>query len=387
MGEVYRLSDAEPVSGVLLGADAAGGPLEAALLPTDDAVLHEVASADGCRGRGGSFREVEAVVHDRGPLEQGVLPVGAFAQCGRVGQLGVGDEAGRGAALIHEDGVLLGVEQANLLPGLLDAVVGIVGHLGRLALGALLGRHEDHPVSTPRAVDGGGGGVLQDGDALDVGRVEEVDASGRDAVDDPQGLGVVERARTPDPDRLGRPGLSGVLGHLDAGRPALQGLLGPEHRNRGGVLDVDGAHRTGDLAPLLVAIANDDGFFQTGDVSGEGMVNGGPAGEGDVRRLVPDEGERQGRFRGGHHQRVVSIEVSDRAVVGAFLDDGHPGQGHSVIGVGHRSGDGRGLGECRKRQEPTQEEQESHGVVDGKNQCWTITVSVAVYTPFSTRMM
>ena len=76
-----------------------------------------------------------------------------------------------------------------------------------------------------------------------------------------------------------------------------------------------------EITPLLVAIANDDGFFQTGDVSGEGMVNGGPAGEGDVRRLVPDEGERQGRLRGGHHQRVVSIEVSDRAVVGAFLDD------------------------------------------------------------------
>ena len=37
-----------------------------------------------------------------------------------------------------------------------------------------------------------------------------------------------------------------VLGHLDASRPALQGLLGPEHRNRSGVLDVDGAHRTGD---------------------------------------------------------------------------------------------------------------------------------------------
>ena len=366
MGEVHRLPDAEPVSGVLLGADAEGGPLEAALLPTDDAVLHEVASADGRRGRGGSFREVEAVVHDRGPLEQGVLPVGALAQCGRVGQLGIGDEAGRGAAFVHQDGVLLGVEQANLLPGLLNAVVGIVGHLGRLALGALLGRHEDHPVSTPRAVDGGGGGVLQDGDALDVGRVEEVDASGRDAVDDPQGLGVVERTRAPDPDRLGRPGLSGVLGHLDASRTALQGLLGPEHRNRGGVLDVDGAHRTGDLAPLLVAIADDDGLFQPGDVGGETVIDGGAAGEGHIRRLVPDVGKREGGLGGGHHQRVVSIEVGHAAIVGALFDDGHPGQGHSVIGVGHRTGDGRGLGPCCKRQEPTQEEQESHGVVDGK---------------------
>ena len=208
VGEVHGLSDAEPVSGFLLGADAEGGPLEAALLATDDAVLHEVAAADGRRGRGGSLREVEAVVHDGGPLEQGVLPVGAFSQAGRVGELGVGDEAGGGAALIHEDGVLLGVEEANLLPRLLEAVVGVIGHLGRLALGALLGRHQDDPVSTPCTIDGGGGGVLEDGDALDVGRVEEVDAPGRDAIDDPQRLGVVERARATNPDGLGCAGLS-----------------------------------------------------------------------------------------------------------------------------------------------------------------------------------
>ena len=363
VGEVDGLSDAEPVSCVLLCADAEGGPFEAPLLTTDDAVLHEVAAADGRRARGGSLREVEAVVHDGGTLEEGVLPIGALSEAGRVGQRCEGDETGGSAALVHEDGVLFGVEQTDLLPRLLDAVVGVVGHLGGLALAALLGGHEDDPVSTTCAVNGGGCGVLQDGDALDVGRVEEVDAPGRDAVDDPQRLGVVERTRTADPDGLRRSGLSGVLGHLDTGGASLQCLLRAEHGHRGGVLDVDGAHSTGDLAPLLVAIADDDGLFQPGNVGGERVIDCGAAGDGHIRGLVPDVGERQGRLGRGDHQRVVSIEVGHAAVVGAFLDNGHPGQGCAVIGVGHLSGDGRGLCQDSEGNQPTQEEQESHGVV------------------------
>ncbi len=177
MGEVDGLSQAETVARVLLGAHAEGGALEASFLSTDDAVLHEVAASNGSRARGGAFREIEAVVDHWRALKQGVLPIGALAKAGRVGQLRQGNEASRCSAFVHQDGVLLRIEQSNFLPRLLEAIVGVVGHLGRLAFGALLGGDEDDTVATTCTVDGGRGGVLQYRDGLDIGGVQVVDAS------------------------------------------------------------------------------------------------------------------------------------------------------------------------------------------------------------------
>ncbi len=153
------------------------------------------------------------------------------------------------------------------------------------------------------------------------------------------------------------------MGDLDTGGAALQGLLRPQDRHRSGVLDVDGAYCTRDLAPLLVAIADDDGLFQSGDIGGERLVHSSAASDGHICGFVTDVSKREGRFRGRNHQCVVTIYVGHAAVVGAFFDNGYPGKGHSVIGVGHLTGDGRGLGENPEGNQPTQEEQESHGVV------------------------
>ena len=62
--------------------------------------------------------------------------------------MGKGDEARSSAALVHQNGILLGIEQADLFPGLLKAIVCIVSHLGRLALGSFFGGDKDDAVSS-----------------------------------------------------------------------------------------------------------------------------------------------------------------------------------------------------------------------------------------------
>ena len=74
-----------------------------------------------------------------------------------------------GDGLLH----LLGVKHVHVLAhhaqGMLVVHVEVRG--GR-ALVALLGGDYDNAVGCARTVDGGGGGVLEDGEALDVVRVD-----------------------------------------------------------------------------------------------------------------------------------------------------------------------------------------------------------------------
>ena len=149
-------------------------------------------------------------------------------------------------------------------------------------------------------------------------------------------------------------------GHLCSGVLCRARVTGG---HRSGVLDVNGAHSTRDLAPLLVSISDDNGLFQTGDVGRKGMVNIGLTSDGHVRGFVTDVGKHQGGLVGGNHEGIVTIDISHGAVIGAFFDNRYARQGHSIIGVGHLSGDGRGLGKDSEWNQPTQEEQDSHSVL------------------------
>ena len=93
--------------------------------------------------------------------------------------IGIGSAKGIDRSLVHT-GVEIGDEAAELVPihdldGLLAHAGGdstIVGDLGSLVGAALLGRDDDDAVGTARSIDGGSGGVLQDVEALDIGRVD-----------------------------------------------------------------------------------------------------------------------------------------------------------------------------------------------------------------------
>ena len=73
---------------------------------------------------------------------------------------------------------------------MLDPVREIVGDLSPVTLLATLGRDQDKTGSTSGSVDRGGGGILQDIDALNVVRIDVNILRGRIAVDNVQRFGA-----------------------------------------------------------------------------------------------------------------------------------------------------------------------------------------------------
>ena len=96
---------------------------------------------------------------------------------------------------------------------------------GGAALGTLLGGNQDNAVGSAVAVQGGGGGILQDGHRLDIGRVQVSDtAAERNAVNHIQRTGgTVHGTVTTNHD--GRAGTRIAVGavHLDTGHRAFEG--------------------------------------------------------------------------------------------------------------------------------------------------------------------
>ena len=177
VGEGHVLSHLDAVARLLLGVDAEGGPLKASLFPANDAVLREVARTHGDARRLRAVRVQHAVVGHRGALEHGFLPVGAFAQRRGIRQSWKRGQSSCGTALVHQRGVLFSVQQRHVLPRLLHADVAVVSQ-GRLAATrALLRGDQHHTVGPTCTVNGGGCSVLQDADALDVRRVQVVNAT------------------------------------------------------------------------------------------------------------------------------------------------------------------------------------------------------------------
>ena len=110
-----------------------------------------------------------------------------------------------------------------------------------LAFLAFLGGDDDNPVGGTRTIDGGGAGVLKQGDALDVFRVEGRQRVGTRTVgivahthgtchngntvyNIEGGVARRERACTADTHRSGRTGLAGSRRNLHTGNATLQGV-------------------------------------------------------------------------------------------------------------------------------------------------------------------
>ena len=127
-----------------------------------------------------------AVVGHRCALEHGVLPIGSLTKGAWIFQSWQNRQSSRGTAFIHERCVLFGVQKRHVLPGLLNADVAVVGQGGLAASRSLFGGDQHNTVRTSRTINGGGRRVLQDADALNVRRVQVVDASRGNAVDNEQ---------------------------------------------------------------------------------------------------------------------------------------------------------------------------------------------------------
>ena len=211
-------------------------------------------------------------------------------------------------------------------------------------LGAL-GRNEDHARRGARTVDGGCGGVLEDGDGLDVFGIQGVQFS-RDVVDQDQRAdgghartAAGEGGGTADLDAFA--GLSGRIGRrrdVQAGDGALEG--GGHVRLRPVTQDfvhLDRGHGTGQVHLLLDTVAHDDGFLQQSGVFFEDDGQGG-SGNGNDPCDIADAGDLQEIvFADGQVESAVFVGDGPHTVL-ALEEDGGPDDGLSGL-IGDRSGD------------------------------------------------
>ena len=133
---------------------------------------------------------------------------------------------------------------------------------GGLADLAAAGRDENDAVRAPHAEDGRGGGVFQDRDVLDLVRVDLAERT-LDAIDQHERFRAVERTDAADPDhRVVTAGDTGILHRLEAGELARQGVSQRGGRRLEQVLAAHVGDGSGQRHLALLAIADDDQFFE-----------------------------------------------------------------------------------------------------------------------------
>ena len=231
-------------------AEAAANGTLAGYITQGDRVIHGlVAAAHG-----------EIVLHNGSVLvEDGVHPVGAFTQ--RIGIVEHGGIAGIELAFVHHHGILGRVQNGRLAPGILHTVGEVVGNLG-LTLGSFLGGNKHNAMGTTGAVNGRGGCILEDLDTLDVIRIQVVDATGSQAIDNIERCTSIDGTDTTDTDLCTGIRSTGALDNGNTGGHTLQDIV---HAGLSGGLEVlggDAGNGSGYHRFLLHTITDDDGLFQ-----------------------------------------------------------------------------------------------------------------------------
>ena len=278
--------------------------------------------------------------------------------------VGIGSSESIDRILVHT-GIQVGDELAELIAGHhvheLLAHAGrdgtVVGDLGSLVGAALLGRDDDDTVGSAGTVDGGCGSVLQDVEALDIGRIDHGEEVGQtlDTVvvhcktvdDDERVIGSVQGRTSTDTDgRAATRGAAGT-GNADAGDLAGQHILGVHDDTLVLGVRFKGGHRAGEVALLDGTVADDHDLVEELAVllEGDGARHLGCL-EGKGR--VTDAADLDDRIGARDVQDEVTVDARHGAVVGTLLDDcrtddGAHGVGnntlHLISALGeHRSG-------------------------------------------------
>ena len=187
---------------------------------------------------------------------------------------------------------------------------------------AALGVDQDHTVGTPHAVDSARGGILQDRERLDLGRVHVVERT-LDAVDQHQRRGASgEGADAANPEirivlaRLAR-ALHGDHARKLPRKVVAQRAVGTDLQVlRGEALD--GPH---DAQFPLRAVAHDDHFVEFRNLLFENDMEVDPTADHDFLRLVADEAEAQNAFLVGDIDEETAFGIGRNALRGAFEQD------------------------------------------------------------------
>ena len=282
--EVDRVTGLEPLRDVEVGAQTEGQ----ALVPGvhDDTLVVEVTNREARPRSVGTAGNREIVLLTIGSLGHHVLPVDVV----ELAVIGTGEGRERGHTVIGR-GSTVGREELckrshfDTMGVLRDTEVGAEVDAGLAGLRLLRG-HEDNAIGSAGTVDGGGGSVLQDLDALDILGIEPAEVgvgAVLDTVDNPQRVGVaVHGSDTADADAVTAGRVTGRLGDDHTGSGALQ-TLGKGGRNalQHG-LGVNGCDRTGHVALLLGTVTDHHGLLKEHIILLEDEIN---------RALSPSEGD------------------------------------------------------------------------------------------------
>ena len=202
-----------------------------------------------------------------------------------------------------------------------DTPLAVEGHGGITGLGAL-GRHHDDTVGTAGTVQGVRGGILQDADRLDVGRVQVVDiAFVGHAVNDPQRRLVgIQRAVTADVDRLTGTRATRSRVELYTGDLADQGILYVGRLRLDQVVRLDDFGRSGEGLFLGRTECHDDHVVDRLRIFLQRYVNRGLAGNGNQHVRIAHERHLQGAVCRGR-ERVAAVHACGRADMRAVNQD------------------------------------------------------------------
>ena len=250
--------DREPLEELIVGIDLRGNTVIGILLAHHDTVVvHEVERGEEVTLLVTALEDETVLLAPAG-LESGVVPVGIGAVVVVGSQQFIGDVTD--IFLILD--IFLGTEDIGLLAQGLHREAAVVGDMGRAFLTGLGGDEHD-TVTGLRTVDGGGGGVLQDLDGLDHGRIQILDVVHLQTIDDEErsdvaGVGGV----TADTDVSALARSTGGVDDLDTGGLALQGGGGVGGGTVLQVLGTDRCHGAGQVALALDAVTDDDGLIQ-----------------------------------------------------------------------------------------------------------------------------
>ena len=298
----------------------------------EDTFLVRVADTHRELGTLGTTHHVHGVVRVRRvDVADGIQPVGPLEGAGLdvIVQRRIQDAGPVDGILAHVEGnlvldvhVLLGIEELGHPRDVLDPIETVIRDDEPVAL-ALLGRNEDDTVRTTCTVDGAGSRVLEDIDALDVGRVQRVDVTTRNAVDDVQrGIGT-DGTHTADVHIVTRSRLAGRVHDAHTRSGGLHGTEGAGGIEFGQIVALDLHGGAGHELLLLDTITHHHHFFEKFGVFFEQDVELARSGDGEDLGPVADGGNLDaGSLLDAQHE--ITVKIRDRTILRAAFDDARP---------------------------------------------------------------
>ena len=209
-------------------------------------------------------------------------------------------------------------------------IAAVVIHAQVAFLGPFGGDEDDTGCSTG-TVDGGGGRILQHGNALDGIGIHIAHAAHRNPVNHHERGGVVDGGDTADTDGGAGARKAAGTGNFHAGHRSLDSLGDAHALHVGHFGTVHVGHGTGEVFLLYGTVTDHHDFIQDRSVFLEGEINHGTSAHGGRFRGISHEGNFEDGVGRRYGQHILAVDVGDGTVGGALLHDASPDDGLSVL--------------------------------------------------------